>query len=253
MTALLALQDLSVHRGSRPAVDHVSLRVGPGECVGLIGPNGAGKTSLLRAALGLLAHQGQSNIADLPAHARARQVAWMPQSREIAWGIDVEAVIALGRTPWLPRGGRLRPEDRAAVDRAIRRMKLESFRHRPANHLSGGEQARVLIARALAQETPLLMADEPIAGLDPAAQITTMEVFGRIAAEGKAVVVSLHDLGLAARHCTRLVMLDRGRAVADGAPGAVLTPERLEEVFALRAFYSRSADGPIFQPLESLR
>lgn len=253
MTALLELSDLTVRRGDTPVVDRVSLKIAPGECVGLIGPNGAGKTSLLRAALGLLPHEGRSSIASLPAGTRARQAAWIPQVREIAWGIDVEAVIALGRTPWLPRGGKLRPEDRAAVDRAFRRMKLEAFRTRPANHLSGGEQARVLIARALAQETPLLMADEPIAGLDPAAQITTMEVFGRIAAEGKAVVVSLHDLGLAARHCSRLIMMDHGRAVADGPPAQVLTPERLEEVFALRAHYTRSADGPIFQPLESLR
>lgn len=250
---LLEVSGLTVLRGDHPVVSNLSFAIGPGECVGLIGPNGAGKTTLLRAALGLLPHQGRSNISDLAIGTRARHAAWMPQTREIAWPIDVEAVIALGRTPWLPRGGSLRPDDRAAVERALSHMDLGPYRRRAANQLSGGEQARVLIARALAQETPLLMADEPIAGLDPAAQIATMQVFGQIAAEGKAVVVSLHDLGLAARHCTRILMLDHGQLVADGPPAEVLTPARLAEVFALRAYYQTGPDGPIFQPLEYLR
>ena len=174
---LLSLCDLSVLRGTCPVVDAVTLDVRPGECIGLIGPNGAGKTSLLRGALGLLDGVGYSSLAALGAARRARAVAWMPQTREIAWPVSVQTLIALGRIPHLPRGARLRDADRKAVDGAIAHMGLEAMRERTATQLSGGEQARVLIARALAQETPLLLVDEPTAGLDPAHQIATMQVF----------------------------------------------------------------------------
>ena len=246
--SLLALDNLTVRRGACPVVDGISLAVAGGECVGLIGPNGAGKTTLLRGALGLLPAEGGSSLAALAPRARAHAAAWMPQSREVAWPVTVEALVALGRTPHLGLRG-AGAVDAAAVDRALARMGLESFRDRLATALSGGEQARVLIARALAQETPLLLADEPIAGLDPESQIRTMEVFAGLAAEGHAVVASLHDLGLAARHCTRLVMLSRGRLVADGVPAEVLTPQNLAEVFGVRAYYAETADGPVFQPL----
>jgi len=250
---VLTLKDLTVRRGECPVVDRVSLSVAAGEFVGLIGPNGAGKTTLMRAALGLLPATGQSSLAAMPAAARAHAAAWLPQTREVAWPVSVETLVALGRTPHLPATGRMRPEDRAAVEAALARMVLGGFRHRSAARLSGGEQARVLIARALAQQAPLLLADEPIAGLDPAHQITTMEVFAGLAAEGHAAIVSLHDLGLAARHCTRLILLGQGRLVADGRPGDVLTRANLANVFGVRAFYARTVDGPVFQPLEVVR
>jgi iron complex transport system ATP-binding protein len=253
MSPLLTLRDLSVLRGACPVIDHVSLSVAPGECIGLIGPNGAGKTTLLRGALGLLPATGESSLAALPARDRARAVAWMPQAREIAWPVTVERLIALGRIPHLPRGAGLGPADRAAVEDAIARMGLESYRSRTATQLSGGEQAQVLIARALAQETPLLIADEPTAGLDPAHQIATMEVFATLSAEGRSVIVSLHDLGLAARHCSRLLMLNRGQLVADGPPAEVLTPARVAEVFGITAFYQETGDGPVFQPMQVTR
>ncbi|MEZ5911758.1 MAG: ABC transporter ATP-binding protein [Paracoccaceae bacterium] len=250
--SLLELDRLTVKRGECPVVDGVDLNVEPGEFVGLIGPNGAGKTSLLRGALGLLPHQGRSNLADMTPRARARHAAWLPQAREVTWPVSVEMLVALGRTPWLgsvgPAGA-----DRAAVDRALARMGLDAFRHRTATELSGGEQARVLIARVLAQDTPLILADEPTAGLDPAAQIQSCAVFADLAAEGRGVVASLHDLGLAARHCTRIVMLSRGRLVADGTPADVLTSENLRSVFGLRAYFAQTADGPVFQPLSVTR
>lgn len=250
---LLSLNSLTVRRGECPVVDDVSFDVAAGEFVGLIGPNGAGKTTLMRGALGLLPYAGQSTLAALPERDRAKQAAWMPQARAIAWPMAVDRLVALGRTPYLPRGGRLRAEDREAVDQAIRRMGLENYRDRVATQLSGGEQARVLIARALAQDTPLLMADEPIAGLDPAAQIATMEVFARVARDGHGVIASLHDLGLAARHCTRLILLHRGQKVADGTPAEVLTPQNLSDTFGVRAYFEQTGDGAVFQPLEVLR
>ncbi|WGW03365.1 ABC transporter ATP-binding protein [Tropicibacter oceani] len=246
---LLSLRNLTVRRGECPVIDDVSLTLQAGECVGLIGPNGAGKTTLMRAALGLLAHQGASSLAALPANQRARQAAWIPQDRRIAWPITVQSLVALGR---LPHGRQATAQDSAAIDRALTRMGLDSFRSRPATALSGGEQARVLIARALAQDTPLLMADEPIAGLDPAAQLATLEVLHSLAAEGRGVLLSLHDLSLAARYCTRLILLDRGRIRADGPPAQVLTPDHLAQTFHLRARIHDTPEGPLLQPLERL-
>lgn len=247
---LLAVSGLTVRRQGCPVVDSVSLDIRPGECVGLIGPNGSGKTSLLRAAMGLLPATGTSSLTALPAAARARSAAWMPQAREIAWPVTVETVIALGRIPHLPRGSRLRPSDQTVIDTAIARMDLEAHRTRIATQLSGGEQARVLIARALAQDTPLLMADEPIAGLDPAHQIATMNVFADLARDGRAVLVSLHDLGLAARHCSRLLMLNAGRLIADGPPDEVMTPDNIAQVFGVTAFFQTTDQGLVFQPMD---
>ncbi|EIE49923.1 ABC transporter-like protein [Citreicella sp. 357] len=247
--SLLTLDKLTVRRGRCPVVDGVSLTIAPGECVGLIGPNGSGKTTLMRAALGLLAHGGQSSLARLPARQRARAASWLPQAREIAWGVDVETLVALGRLPHDSRAGTAQDD---AVAAALARMGLEGFRHRRATALSGGEQARVLIARALAQDAPLLIADEPIAGLDPAAQLGTLRVFEQLASEGRAVLVSLHDLTLAARHCTRLVMLDRGRLVADGPPAQVLNAGNLARTFHLHAEMLHTEHGPLLQPLDVL-
>ena len=245
--SLLSLEELTVTRGDRRVLDGVTLSVGQGEFVGLLGPNGAGKTTLLRAALGLLPHGGRSSLSALPLAGRARQAAFLPQSREIAWPVSVETVVALGRAPHGAAG------NDAAVTRALDRMDLAAFRHRPATDLSGGEQARVLIARALAQETPLLLADEPVAGLDPAAQLRTMQVFASLAAEGRAVIASIHDLGLAALHCTRLVLLHEGRIAADGPARDVLTDDLLSHVFGVRGFHADTPDGPVFQPLATTR
>jgi len=250
---LLSLDDLSVRLRARAILTGVTLDVAEGEFVGLIGPNGAGKTTLMRAALGLLPHGGHSSLAALPPAARGRAAAWMPQARDIAWPVTVETLVALGRTPHLGGWQGIGAADRAHVDAALDTMGLEPLRHRTATRLSGGEQAMALIARALAQQTPLLMADEPIAGLDPANQIATMKVFARLAGEGRAVLASLHDLGLAARHCTRLILLGEGGIAADGTPAEVLTPDNLARIFHVSAHYAQTPQGPVFQPLEVIR
>ena len=248
--SVLELQNLSVSLRGRDIFRDVTLSVQKGEMVGLIGPNGAGKTTLMRAALGLVAHGGHSSLAGMTPMARARAVAWMPQSREIAWPVSIEALVRLGRMPH--QAARLSAADHAAVERALDHMGLAAMRSRTVTRLSGGEQARALIARALAQETDLLMADEPIAGLDPAHQIATMQMFQRLAADGRAVLVSLHDLGLAARHCARLVVLGQGGIQADGPPSKVLTPELVARVFGITAYQAQTPQGHIFQPLEVL-
>jgi iron complex transport system ATP-binding protein len=132
----------------------------------------------------------------------------------------------------------------------MRRMDVAAFRDRIATDLSGGEKARVLTARALAQDTPLLLADEPTAGLDPAHQIALMRVFRELAASGRGVVASLHDLGLAARWCSRLVLVAKGCVVAKGRPEEVLTPERLRDVYGVTAFFADAAGAPVILPLD---
>lgn len=243
MSALLDIRDLTVTRGARTTLAGATLSVAPGECVGLLGPNGAGKSTLLRAALGLIPATGESNLAALIPPARARAAAWLPQAREIAWPVRLRHLVALAQG-----GNEAAPQVAAALDR----MDLSALAERPATELSGGEQARGLIARALAQDTPLLLADEPIAGLDPAHQIRAMALFASLASEGRAVVTALHDLGLAARYCTRLVVLSQGRIVADGAPRAVLTEALLAEVFAIRCRIGETPEGLSVEPLAAL-
>ena len=249
----LRVENLSVRLRGRAILTDVNLSVGPQDCVGLIGPNGAGKTTLLRAILGLVPHDGHSSLAALSPDARGRACAWMPQSRDIAWPVTVETLVALGRTPHLRGLGALTDADRRHVDAALTTMGLDALRHRTATRLSGGEQAMALIARALAQDTRLLMADEPIAGLDPANQISTMQVFADLARKGHGVIVSMHDLGLAARHCTRLILLGEGGIAADGPPAEVLTPGNLARIFHVSAHYAQTPQGPVFQPMNVTR
>lgn len=245
--SLLTLDKLSVFRGDCPVVDSVSLALEPGDFIGLIGPNGAGKTSLMRAALGILEHKGSSSLAVMPQSDRAKKAAWLPQDREIAWGLSVRDLVGLGRLPF----GSIQKNDRH-VEAAIIKMELATFSDRIATQLSGGEQARVLIARALAQDTPILLADEPTASLDPANQISTLKTFSTLAQAGRGVIASIHDLGLAARYCTKLALLHRGKLIAFGSADEVLTPDNLRTVFSIEAHYEKTKEGIIFQPLSVL-
>jgi iron complex transport system ATP-binding protein len=241
--SILSVENLTVRRGDRLTLNQASFSVSAGEFVGLIGPNGAGKSTLMRAALGLIPAEGESSLARLSPAARARAAAWLPQTREIAWPVSVAHLVSLAQNE---------NQDAPEVIAALTRMDLMTYAERPATALSGGEQARVLIARALAQDTPLLLADEPIAGLDPAHQIGAMDTFATLVSEGRGVIASLHDLGLAARHCTRLIVMSEGRIVADGPPRDVLTEALLAEVFAIRCLLSDTPEGLVVQPLAQI-
>ncbi len=256
MTApLMELRNLTVRRRGRAVLDAVTLRVGPGECLGLIGPNGAGKSTLLRAALGLERATGTSSLAAFTAAERARRAAYLPQGREVAWPVPVRDLVALGRLPHLPRGAALRPDDARAVERVLAQLDLSDLAERPATELSGGELARTLLARALVQDTDLILADEPVAGLDPGHQIEVMRLLAGLAGDSerrRGVVVTCHDLGLAARFCTRLAVVADGRLVADGPPAQVLTPAMLARVFGISARVEQTAHGLICHPLDTL-
>lgn len=251
---LLSLRDLTVRRRGQVVLDGITLDLAPGECLGLIGPNGAGKSTLLRAALGLERATGDTSLGVLSPRRRALHAAWLPQGREVAWPVPVRDLVALGRLPHLARGAALAPADAAAVAEVLVRLDLGHLADRPATELSGGELARTLLARALVQGAPLILADEPVAGLDPAHQFEVMRLLRDLAADAAhGVVVTCHDLGLAARFCTRIAVLDAGRLVADGPPARVLTPALLARVFGVLARVEVTPEGVTCQVLDTAR
>ena len=223
-----------------PIVNAASLSVASGELVGLIGPNGAGKSTLLKAMLGLrprssgdIQLDGRDFLA-MPAEARARAVAFLPQDRRVEWGLPARDIVMLGRYPHRARFGAPSPDDRAAVARALDAVDGHSFIDRPVTVLSGGERTRILLARALAVEAPILLADEPIAALDPYHQLHVMEILRDRAHAGAAVLAVIHDLALAARFMDRLVLMDEGSIAAEGRPADVLTPENLASIYRIK-------------------
>ena len=237
---LLSVKNLSVALGGKAALSDASFDIHGGEFIGLIGPNGAGKTTLLRAILGLVASRGEisldgDDLRRMAASEKAQKLAYLPQERDVAWPVSVEMLVSLGRSALKPIFANMSAQDEALIETAMQRMDVSQFRDRSAMELSGGERARVLIARVLAQDTPVIFADEPVAGLDPSHQLGLMGSFAELAKEGRTVVASLHELSLAAQHCTRLILLDKGHIVADGAPTEVLTPQLLHDIYGIRA------------------
>ncbi|MEQ8660919.1 MAG: ABC transporter ATP-binding protein, partial [Gammaproteobacteria bacterium] len=222
--SLLEGRALRVMRGTRRVLDDVDCALGAGEFLGLVGPNGAGKTTLLRALAGLERLAAGSvwcagrPLAELTPTARARHCGYHAQTPELHWPLDVATVVALGRLPFGASPDRLDAADRAAVADALARTGLDGLAARHADTLSGGELARVHMARLLAGAHRVLLADEPIANLDPRFQLEIMGLLGAHAAAGGAVVVVLHDLAIAARYCDRLLLLDGGRVVVAGRP-----------------------------------
>jgi len=251
----LACEGLAVALGGRVVLEGAGAAFAPGGLVGVIGPNGAGKSTLARALAGLLpAAAGRvtldgRDIAAIPRAEVACRIAYLPQGQTLHWPLSVERLVALGRLPHLAPFQRIGPEDAAAIDRAMALTEVTHLRTRVATELSGGERARVLLARALAVEAPVLMVDEPLAALDPGHQLDMMALLKAQAVEGALVIAVLHDLGLAARHCERLLLLDRGRLVADGPAGDVLAPERLAAVFGIHAWTATVEGQPILVPL----
>jgi iron complex transport system ATP-binding protein len=233
----LVARALSLTIDGRSILDDITMMAGAGEVLGLIGPNGAGKTSLLRLLAGLAAPDRGEIVCDdrplaaYPARERAQRIAYLAQGGPAHWPLSVEALVALGRLPH--RGGGMSDGDDAAVARAMDAADIGHLRGRTIGTLSGGERARVMLARALAVEAPTLLVDEPVASLDPLHQLRIMNVLVRTARDGAAVIVVLHDLTLAARFCHRLLLLDGGRVRAAGEPVSVLTEENLAGTYGV--------------------
>jgi iron complex transport system ATP-binding protein len=254
----LQARGIGVRLGGRRVLRDVSLTVRPGEIVAVIGANGAGKSTLLKAMIGLIAPcDGTVTVGGHPLDALDRRtlgqtVAYLPQERAVHWPLAVRRLVALGRLPF--RAGVAGPsaEDRDAVEEAMAAMDVAQFAERAVTELSGGERARVLLARALAQRPRFLVADEPTTGLDPAHGLTLFAQFVRMAAAQRAVVVALHDLSLAARYCHRVLLLKDGAALAQGTPRDVLTPERLAQAYGVRATVAEIEGRPVVLPIEPL-
>jgi iron complex transport system ATP-binding protein len=237
----LALDRLSVDLGRNPALREVTLAFEAGRLTIVIGPNGAGKTTLLRAAAGLARPSaGQvvlagTSVTAMSASERARAIAYLPQGGTVAWPLPVHDVVALGRLPHGESPDRLSVKGRGCVAAAMRAVGLSGLEARPATALSGGERARVLVARALATGAPVLLADEPVAALDPRHQLVVLEVLRDRARAGATVVAVMHDLALAARFGDEIVLLNGGRLQTSGRPAEVLTAARLAQSFGIEA------------------
>jgi len=245
----IALDNVDVALGRRTVVSSASARFQPGTLTGIVGPNGAGKSTLARAMLALVPATGSVRIdgIEVAAIARAdlaRRIAYLPQGQTLHWPLTVARLVRLGRLPHLAPMSRISDADAAAIERAMERADVLSLRDRIATELSGGERARVLFARALAVEAPALIADEPLASLDPGHQIDVMDLLRAEADSGKTVLAVLHDLTMAARYCDRLLIVDGGRIVADGSPAEVLTPDLLRTVYGIDARVESSGDWP---------
>lgn len=247
----LSARDLHVRLGERDVLNGVFLDFAPGRVTAIVGPNGAGKSTLLnclaglrRPDVGVVALDGVQ-LTTFPSKARARRISFLPQSPEISWAVDVRTFVGLGRIPRQGAFG-LGREDEAAVEEAIEATGIGALTGRVITTLSGGERARALIARALTGWTDWILADEPLTGLDLGHALDAVDLFRHLAqGQGKGVIVTLHDLPLAARAADRVIVLGEGSVLADGAPLEALTSEVLAKAYGVEARMIAGASGPI--------
>ncbi len=250
----LAARNLHVTIGDRRLLADIDLTFQQGKVTALVGPNGAGKSTLLSCLAGLRRPESGAVWLDerpldaIPIEERARRLAVLPQGAEIHWNVFVRSLVELGRAPW--RGARGKVKDIGPVESAMRRVDVAHLADREALTLSGGERGRTLMARALAVEACWLLADEPLAGLDPLHQLTALAALRGEAANGTGVLLVIHDLSLAAQWADEVIVLHEGRVVAEGPPEKVLTLSLLRDVYGVEAYIGRAPGGALLvQPL----
>ena len=240
-TPAVSVQDITCRIEAERLLDGVSLHAGRGQMVGLIGPNGAGKTTLLRAIAGILRSQEGAvrlegaDIGSLSSKEVAARLALVPQSPPYTHGFTAVELVLMGRYPHLGRFQIEGREDSRIAKEAMRQTETERFADRTLDTLSGGERQRLFIARALTQEPRILLLDEPTANLDALHQLKVLDLVRRLVEDGVTAIAAIHDLNMAARYCDRLVLLSRGRVLAEGPPDEVLSPESMESAFGVRA------------------
>jgi iron complex transport system ATP-binding protein len=248
--ALVTAQGLTVELAGRLVLRDVSLSLSPGHLVALVGPNGAGKTTLLRALAGLVPASGVVHVRgdalpSLSLRERARRFAYLPQGHLVHWPLPARDIVALGRYPHgATDPARLTAKDAEAVLRAMQAADVMEFSERRVTELSGGERSRVALARVLAVEAPVILADEPTSSLDPRHQLDVMKTLRAAADKGALVMVVTHDLGLAARFADTVLVLSDGRLVSQGAAAEALSEQMMADVFRIRAYraeYQREA------------
>lgn len=252
----LEVRSLSAGYRRRTVVSEVSATVDAGGWLGIIGPNGSGKSTLLKAIAGLVRHQGRvlvdgRPLAELHRRARARLIGYAPQIPQLPVGLTVTDYVLLGRTPHLGPLGKESPEDLRVVAGVLERLDLSRLADRQLATLSGGERQRAVLARALAQRAGVLLLDEPTTGLDVGHAQALLDLVDELRQElGTTVVMTLHDLTLAAQYAERLLLLDKGRVRAEGSPAEVLTPDILADRYTARVAVLNAPDGsPVVAPV----
>jgi iron complex transport system ATP-binding protein len=250
----IAATGITARFGSTTVLRGVDFSARSGEMVGLIGPNGSGKTTLLRILANVRApEEGEVRYAGKTARAfgareLARRIAYLAQGGEVHWPLRVETLVALGRLPHREAFGGSEAADRAAIARALVAADIVQFRDRTMGQVSGGERMRILLARALAVEGDMLLADEPTAALDPLHQLQAMQLLRATLREGRGVIVVLHDLALAMRFCDRLVLLAEGGVLVEGAPAQVLTDAHIRRAYGVEVVRGERDGVPFLLP-----
>jgi len=243
---VLAAENVAVTRGGKTILRDVSLQAHAGEFVAVLGPNGAGKSTLLKVLAGLMKpSSGQvmldaKKLSALSKRQLAARRAYLPQNPHLEWPISVERLVALGLTPRLPATGGLPEQWSAAVTKALAQCDLTDRRDQPATSLSGGEFARAMLARAIVSDPGILIVDEPITGLDPKHAMQSMQLLSDIARSGTLVIASLHDLTLAARYPSRVIVLVDGSVAGDSD---LLTEELVHRAFGVKVVATGQGDS----------
>ena len=256
--ALLTARGLGVTLSGRVVLKDVSLALSAGHLVALVGPNGAGKTTLLRSLAGLIPSEGIIEIggqalSSLPLRERAKRFGYLPQGHVVHWPLPARDIVALGRYPHgATDPARLSPRDTEAVLRAMQAVDVMQFSERRVTELSGGERSRVALARVLAVEAPVILADEPTASLDPRHQIDVMKNLRTTADNGVLVIVVTHDLGLAARFADHVLVLREGRLVSQGKPSVALSEQVMADVFRISAYRAEYQRETVIVPWADL-
>ncbi|HEY0220236.1 MAG TPA: ABC transporter ATP-binding protein [Afipia sp.] len=249
----LSATNISVKYGGRRIVDSADLVLKAGELTILAGPNGAGKTTLARAIAGLSRYDGEVllsgvSLSQLSPRERAKALAYLPQGHQYHWPMPVRDIVALGREPHADIFDRRSVADREAIGAAVKMTAIENLADRTITTLSGGERARVALARALATRAGVIIADEPIASVDERHQLIIMDLLRTVARQGAAVIAIIHDLSLAMRFADRVALMQNGRIVANDTPDIVLTKERIADIFGVVVDRVETSSGPALIP-----
>lgn len=247
---MLSVENVSLSFEKTAILEDVSLRLHKGKILGLIGPNGAGKTSLIRTINGSLCvdsgkiHFKKKDLTSLPPQERSQLIATVSQNRVIPASFTVGQIVSMGRTPYLNWFGQTNRKDDQIVKKAMQRTNVHPLADQPAETLSGGEQQRVILARAFAQQTPLLLLDEPTTHLDIRYQMEFLALlFEHVKKEKTSVIIAMHDLNQALRFCDEILLLSKGKVIADGKPLEVLTEKRLSKVYQYPIQIKEGKDG----------